>query len=305
MTIILENGSGVASANSIIDPAFVLAYLTDRNRATENGWAAIAGVEEDAACVAGTDHVERRFRDLFKGSKALLDISTARSTLTFTALPITGSVVNVGAANTYQFVDTLVAAGDVLIDQDGSLSTSIANLISAINLGAGSGTTYHADTIENESASAVTFIGQAMVALSKLIGEDGNATITTTDVVGASWNFATLTGGTDIQVAQPFSFPREDLYDRDGAPVLGIPARLKFAASEYAVRSRATGVVLAPDPAIDTLGGQVTRLKEKVGPLETDTSYLPGTTSGGSLPNYPAADRLLADYIHSPGRVIR
>lgn len=302
MTLILENGTGVAGANAYVDPAFVLAYLTDRNRQTENGWTNPSGVEEDAACIEATDYIEARFRDLFKGIKQYRNIAFARSTLSMPTNPADTQTVTVGT-KVYRFVDTLVQENDV--QRAGNASTSIGNLVKAINLLGTSGTDYHEDTTVNEDATAENFIDDTMVAFAKVAGTASNSVATTTTVTGASWNFSTLTGGSDNTYAQPLSFPRTGLFDRDGNQIIGMPDRLKFAAAEYAVRARLSTSTLMPDPTIDPRGGVVSGVREKVGPIETSTQYVPGTASGHTLPPYPAADRLLFDYIDNSGGVIR
>lgn len=304
MTLIAENGTGVAEANSYVVATFVSAYLSDRGRETENSWAfGSEAAEEDEACIAATDHIENRYRQVFKGAKQFRDIALARSTLTLTANALADEVVVVGTV-TYTIRVALAAANDVLLGA--SAAATLVNLSNAINANAtAAGDGFHEDTVSNELAGAQLHTGDTLLAFGKAGGTADNAVVTTTTVTGASWNFATLHGGTDIVTPQPLSFPRVGLVDRDGISIDGLPLRLLWAAAEYAVRARDAAAVLAPDPTIDALGGTVTRLKEKVGPIETDTDYLPGSANSGTLPAYPAADRLLADFIHAGGRAIR
>lgn len=130
--------------------------------------------------------------------------------------------------------------------------------------------------------------------------------------IGASgWNFISLRGGNDFQYPQPLLFPRRNLFDRDGIPVIGIPLKLLYGMAEYSVRARQLDAVtsipvpLVPDPTQDPLGGNVTGLREKVGPIETATTYQAGTANSGSLPAYPAADRFFSEYVRRGGVVIR
>ena len=304
MTVIVENGTGVAGANSNVSVLFVSAYLTDRNRETENGWANGAeSTEEDAAVVDATDHIENRFRLIFLGQKKFRDIQLARSTLTLTAQPLDAETVTIGSV-TYTFRTAIVAANDVLIGA--STAASVVNLNDAVNANVDtSGTGFHEDTVVNPDAGAELHTGDTLLAFGLLTGTADNAVVTTTTVTGATWNFPTLHGGTDIITPQPLSFPRVGLVDRDGITIEGMPLRLLHATAEYSVRARNAATVLAPDPSVDPFGGTVTRLKEKVGPIETDTEYLPGTANSGTLPAYPAADRLLRDFIRTSGAVIR
>ena len=101
------------------------------------------------------------------------------------------------------------------------------------------------------------------------------------------------------------SFPRTNLFDRDGIAVIGMPIRLKNATAEYSVRAAETGIVLAPDPTIDQFGGVVDGIREKVGPIETETTYSTGSSTGSRLPMYPGADRWISDYLLDTSTVIR
>lgn len=301
MALIIENGTGVVGATSYYSEDAVTAYLTARNRETENDWNGTFTAAETAACVAATDYIEARFSQVFKGQRQYSDISTARATLAFTAQPSATEAVVVGVV-TYTFVAALAIAGDVLIGA--SLKESIENLNDALNLNAStSGTAFHASTAENLLAGGQLFPDDNLLAFALDSGTAGNIAATTTTVTGATWNFATLVGGSSSQYPQPLSFPRANLYDRDGALVASMPAKLQAAHAEYSVRAR--GATLGPDPTVDALGGTVSRIKEKVGPIETDTSYVGSTADGSSLPAYPVVDRLLAEYIRSSGTVIR
>lgn len=301
MALIVENGSGVAGANSYVAPSYVSAYLADRNRADENGWTDPEGAEESAACIAATDHVENRFRQLFGGVQAWPDISTARATWEPTAQPSATQTVTIGG-QVYTFRSGSVSsAGDVLIGA--TLSDSLENLLAAIKANEDEeGDLFGAGTVANPDATAVRLLDDLLLVFASRSGTAGNGVATTTTVTGATFNFATTVGGSNVRRPQPLSFPRAGLYDRDGFPIYGIPERLKWAVSEYAVRARAAA--LAPDPTLDGYGGAVTRLREKVGPIETEIEYLPGTTASGTLPNYPAADRLLREFLR-PGGVVR
>ena len=303
MALILENGSGVSGANAYVDSDYVTAYLTDRNRQTENGWTSSGGTAEDAACIAGTDYIEIANRELFKGAKEFSNISTARATLALTGQPLDTETVTVGTI-VYRYVNTLAAQDDVQIGS--STSESLTNLVLAIKADPDSaGTAYEATTVANTDATAVVFIDDAIVAFAIASGTPGNDVVVSTTVTAGSWNFTTLVGGSDIVRPQPLSFPRAGLFDSDGVPIIGIPDRLKFAAAEYAVRARRGTPALAADPVADPRGGSVTAFQEIVGPIEESTEYLAGTANTGDLTPYPAADRLLDEYLKSGGGVMR
>ncbi len=299
--LIIENGTGVTGANAYANDAFVTQYLADQGRGEGAAWDSLTVDQRSAAIIQATSHIENRFRQVFKGSKRYQDISVARATISFTSQPLDTETVTVGT-QVYRASTVLAAAGDFLIAS--TIPKTIGNLSDAINLNAStSGSSYHADTVANADAGAQIHGDLSLLAFGKLGGAADNATPTTTTVTGAAWNFATLTGGSSQSYAQPLSFPRAGLFDRDGFYILGIPLRLQQAVAEYSERAAAS--ILAPDPSIDALGGSVIRLREKVGPIDTDTEYMPGSTTSGSLPAYPAADRLLSDYISSKGSVIR
>lgn len=98
---------------------------------------------------------------------------------------------------------------------------------------------------------------------------------------------------------QSLSFPRLYLYDEDGRLVTGLPIRLKNATIEYT--KRALTAELASDPiALDDSGMPVTMLREKVGPIETETQYSAGSAIVIYKP-YPSADALLQEYITASG----
>lgn len=84
-----------------------------------------------------------------------------------------------------------------------------------------------------------------------------------------------------------------------------IPLVLKKACAEYALRAK--NGPLAPDPTVDESGVIKVAIKEKVGPLETDSAVL--TKGAGStimmLRPYPAADMLLRSLLITANRVIR
>lgn len=301
MTLILEDGSGVAGANSYILAAFVTSYLADRNRSTENNWNTASAAIQAASCVAATDHVENKIRERVRGSAFFTDISLARATWSPAQQPADTETVTIGA-QVYRFVATLALSGDVLIGD--SLSESIDNLVYAVTADADqAGTAFHASTPVNDDASAVAFIDDSMVALSKIAGTAGNAIAVDSSQAANPWlNSAVfLTGGSDIIVPQALSFPRRGLYNRDAVLLEGIPLQLKYACAEYSVRARS--IVLAPDPTADAAGGDVTSLREKVGPIETETRYTAGTYGSGKLPNYPAADRLLEPFLRPKGAI--
>lgn len=124
------------------------------------------------------------------------------------------------------------------------------------------------------------------------------AIIKATDYIETRWGDSFKGQPEFLDPRQPLSFPRAGLYDRAGQPVEGIPDNLKRATAEYALR--ALSAALMPDPTVNATG-VVTGTREKVGPIETETSYS-GFMQNGRLRAYPAADRLLAQYVAGGGR---
>lgn len=305
MTVIVENGTGIASANSYVTPEYVTAYLTDRNRATENGWTDPESTEEQAAVIEATDYIEQRFRNLFAGYKAHRYVNLARATLYLAALPTADDTVTIGT-QTYTFKAAAGAADTVAIGA--TVADTVDNLVAAI-LATSSleGSSFGTGTAANADATASAFYDDQLAVYAKTAGTAGNAVATTETLTAAAsaFNFATLVGGSNRPAAQPLSFPRLGLYDRDGFQVVGIPERLKWACAEYAVRARLSTSVLLPDPTSDEYGGQVIAKKEAVGPIISEVRYQPGSSADGpELNAYPAADRLLREFLRPEG-VIR
>lgn len=301
MTMITEDGSGVQGANSYTSVAYVDAYLADRNRSTQNSWGSSSTAVKEAAIIAATDYIEQRFGLRFLGLKKNANPGQARSVLTLTQQPANGQQVVVGA-RTYIFNTVLGGADSVLIGA--SISESLDNLTNAINGNLSAlGITVGSGTAEHDDVVAATFVGLTMLALARDAGEAGNAIAVTTNVTGASWSFATLRGGNDMFRPQPLSFPRIQLYDREGLLVQFIPDRLMQAVSEYAVRAVAT--TLLPDPTIDATGRAVVALRTKVGPIERETRYEEGSSTSQLLRSYPSADQLLREYLAPGGMVAR
>ncbi len=301
MSFIVENGSGVLTANALATVAFVTTYLTDRGRETENSWSTSTTAQQQAAIVGATDYIEGRFRERFKGRKEFTSLTLAKGTLTFSANPLDTETVVVGS-RTYTFQTTLVDSADnVLIGANAS--DSLDNLINAIVATVASeGTTHGTGTVVHSDVTASTFDGDTLVAEAKTDGLAGNLIVTTTTVTSATWSAVTLIGGSDVGKRQPLSFPRLDLIDKDSIRITGMPDRLKQAVAEYAVRSRSA--TLRPDPTVDDTGAEVTLKREKVGPIEEETQYRVGGTIATAKP-YPAADALIEEFLQLSGVLLR
>lgn len=69
MAFTVEDGTGLAAANSYASVATVTAYLADRAR--DATWTAATQAAQEAALVEATDYVEARFRSRWRGIKKL------------------------------------------------------------------------------------------------------------------------------------------------------------------------------------------------------------------------------------------
>jgi hypothetical protein len=102
---------------------------------------------------------------------------------------------------------------------------------------------------------------------------------------------------------QDTQFPRKWLYDARGDLTEGLPKLLKDAAAEYAKRAAASPLYV--DPETDDSGGQVILKRERVeGAVEEETRFASGINTG-QLKAYPAADRLLREYLDQTGALAR
>jgi hypothetical protein len=107
-----------------------------------------------------------------------------------------------------------------------------------------------------------------------------------------------------LEEDQPLAFPRDGLYV--GCRLIeGIPEELKRATFEYAKRVlESDSGDLQPDPDDrDETGAVIVKKFEKVGPIETETEYLPGT--GSEVKSYPSADKWLIPFIRGTSGSIR
>lgn len=300
MAFTVETGSGTPGANAYCSVSFVTSYLTDRGRETENDWSTAATAEQEESIVEATDYIDKRFGRRFKGVKYrdLVAGRPAGGTLTLSGLPLDTETITIGA-KVYRFVNTLAQENDVLIGA--TVAECIANLQSAI-AGTGLDTVVQEDTLPNYEVVAVDASPDLQVAAG-VKGENGNLIAweetLTNGAIDPTGGF--LTGGLD-EGEQPLAFPRRYLYTEDGAAVYGVPLKLRQATAEYAVRALAA--ILAPDPAVDDRLQPVVSKREKVGPIEEQTTYAAGGVFRLIKP-YPAADRLLDEYVVPAGGVIR
>ena len=125
------------------------------------------------------------------------------------------------------------------------------------------------------------------------------AIIKATDYIETRWGARFKGRKTNISLPQALSFPRVNLVDRSGYYITDIPEKLKKACAEYALRALTTE--LLPDPTIDDSGLAIANKREKVGPLEEETQYQATGAAPVLLRPYPAADRLLQEFVTTAG----
>ncbi len=304
MTLVLETGAGVRLANSYILPAFVTSYLGDRDRSTENTWSTLTTAQQEAACIAATDYIDTRWGARFKGyrSTSFADLN-AIARLNFTANPAPTDSFVLGT-QTYTFVAALNEFNDGEIVIGTTTADTVQNTIDAVN-GSSSNQNYSQSLDANDSASAELAEGSTVdIKFTALVGGTVGNDITLTQSSTALTIASNFVNGKDGG-SQPLEFPRASLFDQDGRRVTGIPRRLKEAAAEYAVRAASTTQSLWRDPEVDASGRTVVEKTEKVGPIEESTRYEEGAALSQLIKPYPAADRLLQDFVSPAGRVVR
>lgn len=65
ITLVKEDGTGLANANTYADVADANAYLENTGR--KDAWSAYSSAEKSAALVQGTDYLDQYYRSRFKG----------------------------------------------------------------------------------------------------------------------------------------------------------------------------------------------------------------------------------------------
>lgn len=289
----VELGAGLRDSEAYCSVAFTTAYLTDRNRATENNWSTLTVAQQEAAIRTATRYIDDRWGIRFKGTKkAAFAGRAARAQVIFSGAPVEDEEMTVGEKS-YVFVSTLseFVENQILI---GTAAVTAGNLADAVNGNTSEG--YSALTLPNASVSAqLQDDGVSVRFTARNSGSEGNDTPLTT-VTNVTLTSA-FVGGLDAG-SQALEFPRAGLYDQSGRSVVGVPDKLKQATAEYAVRAAVNQ--LFQDPTTDTSGRAI--ISQKVGPLEVE--FAEGADMATLIKPYPAADKLLAEYIGSRG-VIR
>jgi hypothetical protein len=299
MTLVVEDGTGVYNANAYCGRAFVLDYLTVRNKATT--WSAATTAAQEAAIIGATDYVEMRFGLRFRGQKQFINVEYfANNALQIVTNPTTGDTVTIGD-ETYTFRTSASTANEVTIGA--AASDTALNLVRAITGGSGEGSLYGTGTTAHSDVTA-----SLLDSGNTILVEAQSAGVLSTDIVTTAsdddalvWDTGKLIGGSAAG-EQPLSWPRNYAYTNRGVAMTGVPLKLKQAIAEYA--NRALSAVLAPDPDTNSTGQIVSKTYEKIGPLEFETEFLAGGSTA-FFKKYPAADMLLRELITGTGGVIR
>jgi len=286
VVVTLEDGSGVLNANSYATVAGFKTY--QQNRGVDIS--AMTDPMIGQCLVRATDYIDTRWGLKLLGQRQYSAL-TSRSAFTLTDQPANDETVTVGSAVatfkttlTDPAVDTEVEIGDTLIE-------TLNNLAAAL-------TAADADQAEDDQVVSGFLIADPDVAiLMCYVVRDGVATTTT----ASNGSFDTATSEGYSGRPQVLEFPRLYLYDKAGILVDGIPIKLKEATYEYGFRAYSTA--LAPDLTTDASGLRVTGTEKKVGPIVTKVQFAEQTIATITKP-YPAADRLLQEYV-STGGVIR
>lgn len=138
-----------------------------------------------------TDHT-----DLFQKLRTFLKAGgNSHAVLTFSGNAADSETVTLDS-KTYTFQDSLTDVdGNVLVGADAA--ESIANLVAAINLDDGAGTTYAASMTVHPTVRAVKLSATEMDARAKTPGTDGDSIASTTTLANASFDDTTMSEGGD------------------------------------------------------------------------------------------------------------
>ena len=103
---------------------------------------------------------------------------------------------------------------------------------------------------------------------------------------------------------QGLLWPRINVIDNDGF-LIGevVPPAVEDTTAEYAVRALSAELLI--DPTFDDTALQVSKKREKVGPIEEETEFRSGQATG--LRPYPSADRIMltSGLLKSIGKNVR
>ena len=102
---------------------------------------------------------------------------------------------------------------------------------------------------------------------------------------------------------QGLSFPRVNIYDKNGDAISGVALNLKKACAEYSLRALSSS--LLPDPTVDSAGLIIESTRKVVGPLEQESKYKTQGAVPVYIKPYPQADYLLSEFLTQSGKAVR
>ena len=261
-------------ANAYCTPGFVRGYLQSQGRV--GNWIAATQAEQEEAIVQpeaefnqATAYIEKRFGIKFLGIKKFGDydtytiqsnqISVRNNTNyirpAFTTLSLVNSVIKPTDGDRITigligFAPVQYTFGDVT-DKATRTFADFASLVELIN----DDTKTHLVHATPAGSLAVLLEATAREGatekdrIEQLSGESiVKIVFQDNDEPNAYWLLTEELEGYKDNLAQPLSFPRACLQDRDGTYIEGIPDKLKQCVAEYAVRYLAEDV--NPDPCI-------------------------------------------------------
>ena len=288
MPLTVERGFSSPVANGYISSGFLTAYLEERNRSTENGYDTASSVARDAAIIAATSYIDTRWGARLRGiRKKSMPATAAVGIVEFMAATnvVENDTITI-EDTTYTFKSSPATVNEVELGN--SVLLSLENFVNIVNE-------------QNLLLSATKVKNQTVVRLTTLqTGAHGNYFSLASNSNGLTTT--PFSGGADGG-SQPLEFPRFGLYDSSGRTVEGIPTKLCQATAEYAIR--ALNGQLYTDPTVSVSGRSVRESYAKIGPIEERTVYEAGGAVSSPIKPYPAADRLLAEYLTPGGRAIR
>jgi hypothetical protein len=273
MTLIVEDGSGVLKANSYVGLAYAQTYLLDRGR-NVTPWSTSNRAQKEAALIAATDYIDKRFALKFLGQPTFQNIAVpGRNLLIVLAIPDEDETVTF---NTTTYIFKVAPTLPLEVAIGGSPEQCAFNIMSAASAQVDMNFSVIGSVVEMEASET---------------GDLPYPTTTTSPDLVFETN--TLTGGSTSSGQQPLCFPR--------TVFVGIPEVLKMATVEYATRALTDD--LMPDPVLDETGNEIRRRFEKVGPIEEEVVYQ--SSDGKVYRVYPEADYLLKTLISDHAGVYR
>lgn len=192
--------------------------------------------------------------------------------------PANASTVTIGTkVYTWQTVLTNVD-GNVLIGA--TVATAYANLAAAINLGAGSGTTYAAATTANPAGTSAVATATTVTVTATTPGSAGNAIASTqAGTSHSTWGGATFAGGVDssLGLGSKFTVTAHGYHEQEGPFLVtnsggALPAGLVATQLVWAHVDDANTIRLAPGVTSETV--------EEAAEADTPTTFLSVTTIG-------------------------